>query len=190
MIQQLQDARTASQVLSPSAPPIRHWLTEEEHQLLSALASLIVPSDERGPGAREADVAARLDHSFLSSHERQCLYRAGLPAFQVLARRLYGQALADLPRHEQLVVLNTVERAHRQRNAGGAQWHHRIRRRLVGLLHAWRGWTDAVALFPILVTDVIETFYCSPTAWKWLGYPGPPFPRGWYPTLNGEASHD
>jgi hypothetical protein len=165
------------------------WLSDEQSAILKALTVLIIPSDEMGPGAAETELWRRLETALDRFPDRQQLYREGLPCFDTLARRLYGRPLAALSGPQQRSLLLTVERAHRSRHGGGSQWHHRLRRRFVSLIHQRRGWTAAVSLFPVLVTDAIESFYCSSAAWQWLRYAGPPFPNGWYPSLQREALH-
>jgi Gluconate 2-dehydrogenase subunit 3 len=176
---------TASQA-NPWSP---RYLSGEEYQLLETLASLIVPSDELGPGAKEADVAARLEAVIASSSERQAVYRSGLRSVQAIVYRISSEPLGDLPYPMQRAILTALESAYRKRHAGGTGLHHRVNRKLRSWLYARRGYTDAIALFPTLVADVLETFYSSPVAWEWLGYDGPPLSRGWYVTSKNEVAH-
>jgi hypothetical protein len=164
------------------------WLSDDEYRLLETLASLIVPSDELGPGAAEAEVAARLDALIAVSPERQHIYRAGLRSMLQIVYQVCSQPLSELPGPLQQGIFLALEKAHRKRHVGGAALHHRLRRKLRSWIYARRGYTDALRLFPHLVTDVLETFYCHPVAWEWLGYQGPPVSRGWYLTLS-EAGH-
>jgi hypothetical protein len=165
------------------------WLTDDEYRLLATLASLIVPSDELGPGATEAQVAARLDALIATSPERQVAYRSGLRALHAIVHRISGQSLCNLPSPMRRAILTALEQTYQKRHAGGASLHHRIRRKLRSWWYARRGYTDAITLFPTLISDVLETFYCSPIASAWLGYDGPPISRGWYVTSNSEAGH-
>jgi hypothetical protein len=180
---------TAGASPAPESQRCPRWLSEEEYQLLEALASLIVPSDELGPGAHEAQVVAALEARLATSSERQQVYRSGLRSLEQITRRLCRQSLGDLPRPVQHAIFAALEQAHQKRHAGGTALHHRLRRKLRTWRYSRRGYTDAIALFPHLVRDVLETFYCSPVAWEWLGYQGPPLTRGWYLTLNSEADH-
>ena len=165
------------------------WLTREEYRLLKTLASLIVPSDESGPGAAEAQVVARLDALIAASPERQRVYRSGLRSLQHIVDRVGHKPLSALPSPLQQAIFVALEQAYRKRHAGGGALHHRVKRKLRSWLYARRGYTDALTLFPTLLADVLETFYCSPIAWEWLGYQGPPLSRGWYLSLNSEGGH-
>jgi gluconate 2-dehydrogenase gamma chain len=180
---------THESTVSRVSPSSARWLTDEEYRLLTTLASLIVPSDELGPGAEEADVATRLDAGIASSSDRQAVYRSGLRSVQAIVYRISSEPLGDLPYPLQRAILTALESAYRKRHAGGASLHHRIQRKLRSWVYAWRGYTDAIVLFPILVADVLEAFYSSPIAWEWLGYDGPPLSRGWYVSVDSKVDH-
>ncbi|QLQ08734.1 MAG: gluconate 2-dehydrogenase subunit 3 family protein [Anaerolineae bacterium] len=56
------------------------WLIQPEYVLLAALASILLPSDDRGPGAPEAAVVDTIDR-LIATTPRQARYGPGLLAF-------------------------------------------------------------------------------------------------------------
>jgi gluconate 2-dehydrogenase gamma chain len=79
---------------------------------LSAIVERLIPSDERGPGAREARavdyIASALDAEY-SPHLAD--YRTGLGSIDARARAAYGQPFAALNPSQQDAVLLETERA-------------------------------------------------------------------------------
>jgi hypothetical protein len=159
------------------------WFSDEEAALVDVLASLIVPSDETSPGAREAEVVDTLDRMVVASPKRRELYWLGLYSFDEWARHQHGRSFLELPASVQLELLTEADQ--KQRKWGtSASLSGRIARNLVTFLHlAWRGVLPAIRLFPMLVADVQQAFYTSSVGWVWLGYDGPPMPHG-YPDLS------
>ncbi len=155
------------------------WFTAAELTIISALASLIVPSGEEGPGAREAGVAEGLDRLVARSQSRQSFYARGLLACDGWARRQHGRAFADLTADEQLALLRWVDRMS-VGGAGAGSVIGKIAHRAAVLYKTWR--CPFLELFPHLVRDVRAAFYTSLVCWEWLGYDGPPMPLG-YPDL-------
>lgn len=160
------------------------WLTSTESALLGAVAALIVPSDEHGPGAKEADVVGTLDRLVAGSPWRQSLYGPGLLGFDEWAVREHGQVFTELPAEQQRALLAWAEQMcswGRQRTSLPAK----VARKVVFMYQTWR--CPVLELFPELVKDVVGAFYISPVAWQWLGYDGPPLPLG-YPDLLDRAA--
>ncbi len=155
-----------------------HWLTAEERTLLGALAALIVPSDDTGPGAQEAGVVETLDRLVAASPNRQTVYAPGLLAFDALAHDQHDRIFADLAPAHKLGLLEWVDRVHQDWDRVAPPLE-KIRRKMAIQYHQWDGLTPAVALFSRLVKDVLQAFYTSQVAWEWLGYDGPPMPRGY-----------
>ena len=155
-----------------------HWLTPGEYLVASALAALIVPSDETGPGAQEARGADTLDRLVAGSHPRQLLYAYGLLAFDELAQHKHDRGFAELDQEKQMDLLTRVERVRAESATRSSL--EKITRRAAILCGRWGGLPAAVDLFPTLVEDVLQAFYTSRVAWEWLGYDGPPMPTGYY----------
>lgn len=156
------------------------WFTTGEYRLIGALATLILPSDETGPGASEAGVVDTLDHLVATSRSRQALYARGLYGFDELAQRKHGRGFAELTHAQQVNLLKMVDPAHYSGNARTTSVVE-VKRKLTVLYRHFIGPSlgEASVLFPVLVGDVLQAFYSSRVAWDWLGYDGPPGPRGY-----------
>ncbi len=159
----------------------RCWFTTKEFRLVEALASVIVPSDDESPGARDAEVTDSLDRLLAGSPWRQHLYAPGLLAFDLLARREQGCAFPGLSSSQQVELLQKLDLVI-QDWARDLSVFSRLKRKCAALHMKWNGSLAALELFPRLVQDVHQAFYTSPESWIWLGYDGPPMPLG-YPGL-------
>ena len=107
-------AAGAAQAQPPAAPVRREaleTLSATEADVLEAFCARLIPSDETGPGAREARAAHYIDRSLAGalSASREA-YRAGLTALDARARALKGQAFARLPDADQDAVLMALEK--------------------------------------------------------------------------------
>ncbi len=161
-----------------------HWLTEDERALLAALSTLIVPSDEMGPGASEAKVVETLDRRIASSPSRQGLYARGLAGFDRLSRKRHGLRFAELTAPQQTDLLREIDRLSDAKTDSISV----VERRAGRLLRLYRIVRHpAVQLFPVLVKDVVQAFYTSPVSWEWLGYDGPPMPLGYLDVVQPRA---
>ncbi len=164
------------------------WATQAEYVLLGALASHLLPSDNAGPGAPEAQAVDVLDRLIATSAHRRALYAPGLLAFDELARRMHGVVFVELTRPEQLALLETVDQMQQNINRATISLPDRVERKAQDLYHDWEGLGPALDLFPQLVSDVMQAFYSSQVAWDWLGYDGPPQPAGYVGRLGSCAS--
>lgn len=164
------------------------WFTPEETTLLSALAALIVPTDELGPGASKIDIVDALGNIGEKSQDRYILYRKGLDAFDEVARRQHGSVFAKLTYEQQVRILESLDNAMllTAGTAGKNSLAARANRKARKMYHKYKlnGFGEAMDLFPVLVNDVLECFYTSPVAWNWLGYDGPPMPNGYLGQLS------
>jgi gluconate 2-dehydrogenase gamma chain len=99
----------------PSAVPVRRealeTLSASEADILEAFCARLIPSDETGPGAREARVAHYIDRSLAGAlaASREA-YRAGLTGLDARAQRIKGQAFARLAEADQDQVLIALEK--------------------------------------------------------------------------------
>src|SRR2546425_5927682 len=83
-------------VAAPSRDALQgRVLTPAELALLDELTELIIPADDRSPGARSAGVAAYIDGRLAESldPEWQALWRSGLQAVDELSREVNRQAV-------------------------------------------------------------------------------------------------
>lgn len=85
-------------------------LTAEEAETLEVICDCLIPSDENGPGAREARAVHYIDRSLAShnSEERQD-YMISLAAINDYARRTRGKPYAGLIRDQQNSILLAVQ---------------------------------------------------------------------------------
>jgi gluconate 2-dehydrogenase gamma chain len=89
--------------------PLEH-LTAEESGILDAIVARLIPSDELGPGAKEAGAVTYIDRALggALASSRQA-YTAGLAALDRYARSSRGDAFARLSPTDQDSVLIDVE---------------------------------------------------------------------------------
>ena len=108
-------AQTQTHTQPPPAAPVRRealeTLSASEADVLEAFCARLIPSDETGPGAREARAAHYIDRSLAGAlaASREA-YRSGLGALDERARRMRGQAFARLPEADQDAVLIALEK--------------------------------------------------------------------------------
>jgi gluconate 2-dehydrogenase gamma chain len=100
----------------PAAPPAAITrepvvnLTVEEADLLEAICARIIPTDENGPGAREARAAHYIDRALGGAlKETRETYRAGLAAFDRYCRSSRRAPFLELSERDQDSVLIDVE---------------------------------------------------------------------------------
>lgn len=163
-----------------------HWFTPAELATMKALTSVIVPSDGNGPGASEADLAGQLERFVADTPRRQELYRAGLAAIDGLAMQQHQQAFAALGMKEQIELFSTVDQARLVLEKEPVSIQDKATRKLRFLYYfRWLGVSSAATEFcQYLVLDAKEKFYSSPVAWAWLEYEGPPFPLGYFSSVD------
>jgi len=100
----------------PAPAPVRRealeTLSATEADILEAFCARLIPSDEIGPGAREARAVHYIDRSLAgalgASREP---YRAGLSALDARARQTKGQPFARLAEADQDAVLIALQSA-------------------------------------------------------------------------------
>jgi hypothetical protein len=145
---------------------------------VDVLASLIVPSDEAGPGAKEAGVVEKIDHWVAVSTEKQIVYARGLLALDERALHDSDCTFVHLTFEQQLNLLRQVDRLHHECSSSGSNLN-KMKTRLLVRYYKVNGFFWAVELFQRLVADVLRAFYSSRVCWDWLGYDGPPMPYGY-----------
>ena len=98
-------------VAAPSRDALQgRFLTPAELALLDELTELIIPADDRSPGARSAGVAAYIDGRLAESldPEWQALWRSGLQAVDELSRELNRQAFLPATPDQRTAVLGRM----------------------------------------------------------------------------------
>ncbi len=151
--------RALTQALSPdrASGPFEN-LTAPRSQILEAIVSRLIPSDENGPGALEAGAARYIDRALADVlAQLQSVYAAGLDAVDAHAQSTAGQPFAELDADSQDAVLGELER------------------------NLADGFTpDAASFFDMVLRHTIEGTFSDPhyggnrdfIGWEMLGYPG------------------
>jgi len=133
-------------------------LTPVEGEVLEALTSRLIPSDETGPGAAEARAARYIDRALggalAGSRE---VYRSGLAAVDRYARDRRGAPFAQLAEADQDAVIGDLER------------------------DVATGFTpSSAAFFGLVLSHTIQGTFCDPyyggnaafVGWDLINYPG------------------
>jgi gluconate 2-dehydrogenase gamma chain len=133
-------------------------LNADELETLDAMCARIIPTDDNGPGAREARAARFIDRglggAFASSLDQ---YRTGLAGLERLARSTRGNGFAALPGPDQDALLESL-----QDNAAGDFG------------------TNAAQFFNMVRGHTIQGTFSDPfyggnanfVGWDMIGYPG------------------
>jgi hypothetical protein len=142
---------------SPQGDPLE-TLTATEAVTLDAIVARLIPSDELGPGAREARAARYIDRALggALAPSREA-YRLGLAAVEKYAQAAKGAAFAALPARDQDEVLSAME------------------------ANTATGFTpSSSAFFTLVRTHTLQGTFGDPyyggnadfVGWNLLGYPG------------------
>jgi gluconate 2-dehydrogenase gamma chain len=97
--------------LAAAVPSIVPAFTADQMRLIDAVVNRLIPSDELGPGAREAGVPSYLERSFAGhlSGERSA-FSEGLANIDATARARHNTAFSQLSSDEQDEFLAAMER--------------------------------------------------------------------------------
>ncbi len=148
-------AQTASK---PRRVEAFETLTSAEAETLEALVARIIPSDESGPGAREARAAHYIDRALAGILSvSKTAYTIGLAAVDAYANEKHKSSYAQLSPALQDAVLTDIEK----NTAPGFQ-------------------PNSAAFFNLLRTHTIEGTFSDPyyggnadfAGWDLIGYPG------------------
>ena len=163
-------------------------LTEHEYATLRALANVLVPSDDLGPGAEDVGAADTIELWLMRDEGHLERYRAGLRWLDEASAQVYGPGMyfIDLTPVQQVVLLEEAEAIANE-----------LKRPATSLLdRAWRYWDRlvttrfglgaGVAFVHVARDDVLEAVYTQPKMWAVLGYDGPPQPLGYWHGAKGD----
>ena len=133
-------------------------LTVTEAGILEAIVARLIPSDDSGPGAKEARAADYIDRALAGALAgSRKAYAAGLAAVDTYAQSSKGALFAALPPADQDAVLTAM-----QKNAA-------------------TGFTpNSAAFFNLLLAHTLQGTFCDPAyggnanfiGWDMIGYPG------------------
>jgi gluconate 2-dehydrogenase gamma chain len=143
--------------LQPQREPLEH-LTAAESDVLDAVVARLIPTDEHGPGAREARAARYIDRALggALASSRQA-YAAGLAALDRYARSSRGAAFAQLSPTDQDSVLIDVETGTATGFTGSSAAFFNLVR-----THTWQG----------TFGDPYYGGNANFVGWDLIGYPG------------------
>ena len=154
-------------LLSAQHRPIRiplRFLTDTEALIIAAAASRIFPSDDSGPGAREAGVAIFIDHQLAGSYGRD-RFRYTHPPFED-APREFGYQGSATPRQIYREGLKGLQGFHLLLPTAQDEALRKI---------------QSTLFFALLRQNTIEGMFCDPihggnagmVGWQLVGFPGP-----------------
>ncbi|HKV64452.1 MAG TPA: gluconate 2-dehydrogenase subunit 3 family protein [Candidatus Acidoferrum sp.] len=154
-------------LLASGEEPIRiplRFFTETEALIVAAAASRIFPSDDSGPGAREAGVSIYIDRQLAGSYGRD-RFRYTQPPFEEAPATL-GYQGQQSPREIYREGLRGMKGFHLLRPAEQDQALQKI---------------ESSVFFSLLRQNTIEGMFCDPihggnasmVGWQLIGFPGP-----------------
>jgi len=107
--QQHPHAAVAGAPAGPATESFVFFNTPQGHTV-DAIAERMIPSDELGPGAREAGVVFYIDRALAGPYAHlKDTYSAGLAAVDVYSETTYGSTFLKLPAERQDAVLRALE---------------------------------------------------------------------------------
>ena len=97
--------------LAAAAPTIASAFTPDQMRLIDAVVNRLIPSDELGPGAREAGVPVYFERSF-AGHLRgdRSVFCEGLATMEAAARARHNTVFAQLSPGQQDEFLSAMEK--------------------------------------------------------------------------------
>jgi len=104
-------AEAAQRAVASGKPVDLKFFTPAEHRTVDALAEVIIPADERSPGARAARVADYLDFVLdESSPEAQRAWKDGIVALDAASTARFSGPFAGLSLEQQVAVVTEAAR--------------------------------------------------------------------------------
>jgi len=103
-------AAGAAMALPPVQAAATKFFTPAEFALVDELSDMIIPTDEKSPGARAAGVAAFIDGRLAESPdaEEKTRWHTGLQAVEALSQELNGKAFLQATPEQRLAVLTRM----------------------------------------------------------------------------------
>lgn len=104
-------AEAAQRAVAAGKPRVLKFFTLAEHRTVDALTDVIIPTDERSPGARAANVADYLDFILNeSSADAKQAWKDGVAALDAASTTQFGKPFADLTVEQQVAILAQAAR--------------------------------------------------------------------------------
>jgi gluconate 2-dehydrogenase gamma chain len=157
-------SRLSPQGNQPIRIPLR-FFSQAEARIVAAAAARIFPSDEMGPGAREAGVAVYIDRQLAGPWGRD-RYRYTLGPFEEKAPAEFGYQGKATPRQIYRQGLQGLKSFDRLKDGEQDEKLKQI---------------EATLFFSLLRQNTIEGMFCDPmhggnvdmVGWQLIGFPGP-----------------
>jgi gluconate 2-dehydrogenase gamma chain len=167
---------------TPPAYPHLRYFTQAERACVDAITARLIPSDETGPGAREAGVIDFIDsqlagawgrgdrwymrgpfaegletQGYQSEHPPAALYRAAIEALDAHCEGSLGAVFASLSETQQDEVLKAIDEEELELDG-----------------------VSAKSFLDLVMENAVEGFFCDPiyggnrdmVGWKLVGFPG------------------
>jgi gluconate 2-dehydrogenase gamma chain len=159
------EAVSGSHQRAAAAPPTESFgtdspqvLTMTEVVALQAVLDRLIPSDQNGPGAKEAKVWRYIDINLGGAYASlQPMYSQGLAALDAYAQQSQGKAFARLDAAQQDRLLQSMEAGTGPGGAAGKNFFRTLRN------HALEG----------MFGDPAHGGNADFVGWQLIGYPGP-----------------
>ncbi|MBH98045.1 MAG: hypothetical protein CMM56_06280 [Rhodospirillaceae bacterium] len=151
-------AQSLAQVLPDRARDQFENLSSTEAEILEAVVSRLIPTDNNGPGALEAGAANYIDKGLANAlSQSRDMYSIGLDALDQYAQEANSQRFVDLDPAEQDTLLENIE----QNRVSGFD-------------------PDSATFFNLMLRHTIEGTFSDPAyggnqdfiGWEMIGYPG------------------
>jgi hypothetical protein len=160
-----------------NVPAIRFFIPEEA-LLMEAIASHVIPQDDRHP-SRRIPVVPQIDkrlylgiipgYRFAKMPPDGEAYRLGFRAIEQITKKSYGRSFQELSWGEQDELLKSIHDA-KPKDGASDIWQK---------MPVHRYWA-------LVVQDCVEAYYAHPWAWDEIGFGGPAYPRGYMRLEHGD----
>ena len=99
-------AEAAQRAVAGGKPAILKFFTVAQHRTVDALTEVLIPADERSPGARAARVTDYLDFILSeSSADAKHAWKDGIAALDAASTSEFGAPFADLAGEQQVAIV-------------------------------------------------------------------------------------
>lgn len=171
------------------------FFSEMEAVTVDAMAARIIPSDDSGPGAREAEVVVYIDRALAGFYaDLQTLYRRGVRELNRFCQDRHGAPFSELREADQDAVLASMDpfaesAAAQERTDPGSRLHNDSRSEVGKVAEgsssehgAQFAAPDALLprFFAVVRRHTLEGLFCDPVyggnqgqiGWELVGFPG------------------
>lgn len=101
-------AAQAARAATAAQPFVPKFFTPAEYRLVTTLADIVIPKDERSGSASDAGVPEFMDFMMLDQPERQVAMRGGLAWLDVECQERFDKTFLDCTEAERTAVLDDI----------------------------------------------------------------------------------